>query len=115
MTAAVVENRSDDLSGLHIAGPRARDLLARVVRGDVGAAALLFMGLAEMDLGVTHGASYESGYTGDLKHEIYVPTAEVVALYHSELTAQGGDLGLRPPGTGADEPAAGKILWRLDA
>ncbi|MEC9177521.1 MAG: glycine cleavage T C-terminal barrel domain-containing protein, partial [Pseudomonadota bacterium] len=39
-------------------------------------------------------------YTGDLGYEIYVPTAEVVALYH-ELMAHGGDIGLRPFGTRA--------------
>ena len=95
-----IDNLSDDLSGLHIAGPRARDLLARVVRGDVGSAALPFMSLAEMDLGVTTARILRVSYTGDLGYEIYVPTAEVVALYH-ELMAHGGDLGLRPFGTRA--------------
>jgi dimethylglycine dehydrogenase len=83
--------------GFQIAGPRARDLLARVVRGDVSAAALPFMAARAYDIGLSRAWVQRVSYTGDLGYEIYVPAAEQTALYRI-LAEAGTDLGLRPFG-----------------
>ncbi len=83
--------------GFQIAGPRARDLLARAARGDVSTAALPFMAARAYDIGLSRAWVQRVSYTGDLGYEIYVPAAEQTALYHV-LAGAGADLGLRPFG-----------------
>jgi dimethylglycine dehydrogenase len=95
--SVTVRNVSLDRLGFQIAGPRARDLLARVARADVSSAAFPFLSAREMEVGVTDTLVQRVTYTGDLGYEIYVPASQQVALYEA-LTAAGGDLGLRPFG-----------------
>jgi dimethylglycine dehydrogenase len=95
--SVTVRNVSLDRLGFQIAGPRARDLLARVARADVSGAAFPFLSAREMEVGVTDALVQRVTYTGDLGYEIYVPASQQVALYEA-LTAAGGDLGLRPFG-----------------
>lgn len=95
--AVRLENISRDLLGFQIAGPRARELLARVARADVSSAVLPFLSVAEMDIGVSRARVQRLSFTGDLGYEIYVPAREQVALFKT-LTAAGADLGLRPFG-----------------
>ncbi|MFQ5625022.1 MAG: aminomethyltransferase family protein, partial [Paracoccaceae bacterium] len=83
--------------GFQIAGPKARDLLARVARGDVSHDALRFMSAKHYDIGTSRALVQRVSYTGDLGYEIYVPAAEQVAL-HGTLSDAGKDLGLRPFG-----------------
>lgn len=83
--------------GFQIAGPRARDLLARVARGDVSTEALPFMAARAYDIGLSRAWVQRVSYTGDLGYEIYVPAAEQTALYRV-LAGAGADLGLRPFG-----------------
>jgi dimethylglycine dehydrogenase len=60
------------LNGLSIAGPRARDVLAKVTRADVSNAAFPFMAIARMDIGMAPCLVGRVSYTGDLGYEIWV-------------------------------------------
>ncbi|MDX1710201.1 MAG: FAD-dependent oxidoreductase [Rhodovibrionaceae bacterium] len=92
-----IENISLDLVGFQIAGPKARELLSRVARGDVSNEAMPFMSVREMEVGISDAMIQRVTYTGDLGYEIYVPASQQVALYHT-LAEAGADLGLRPFG-----------------
>src|SRR5690606_34259928 len=95
--SVTLRNVSLDRLGFQIAGPRSRDLLARVARADVSRQAFPFLSAHEMEIGVTDALVQRVTYTGDLGYEIYVPASQQVALYET-LTAAGADLGLRPFG-----------------
>ena len=92
-----VRDVSLDLLGFQIAGPRAKELLGRVARGDVSTAALPFLSAREYDIGLSRALVQRVSYTGDLGYEIYVPAAEQAALW-DVLWEAGRDLGLKPFG-----------------
>ena len=93
----VIDNVSSRRLGFQIAGPKARDLLARVTRADVSNDALPFLSAAEIEVGEVPAIICRITYTGDLGYEIYVDARHQVALYHA-LTEAGRDLGLTPFG-----------------
>jgi dimethylglycine dehydrogenase len=92
-----ITNVSTRLIGFQIAGPKSRELLARVAKGDVSTAALPFMAAREMDVGLCRALVQRVSYTGDLGYEIYVPAEDQLSLYET-LTAAGAELGLKPFG-----------------
>ena len=92
-----LRNVSDSRVGFQIAGPNARALMERVTRADVSKAALPFLSVAEMEVGLVPAIVARITYTGDLGFEIYTGPEHQVALYH-ELAAAGGGLGLAPFG-----------------
>jgi dimethylglycine dehydrogenase len=89
-----------DLVGLQIAGPRSRDLLARVAGRDVSNAAFPFMSIARFDVGILPGLVGRVSYTGDLGYEIWVRPEHQRALFDLVM-ATGEDLGIRPFGARA--------------
>ena len=92
-----VENVSDTRTGFQIAGPRARDLLARVTRADVSAEAFRFLDAKRLTVGMADCLVQRVSYTGDLGYEIYCDAPAQRALWHA-LSEAGADLGLRPFG-----------------
>ena len=92
-----VENISDARSGFQIAGPKARELLARVTRSDVSADAFKFMDVRRMTVGMVNCTVQRVSYTADLGYEIYCDHMSVRHLWDT-LSAAGTDLGLRPFG-----------------
>jgi dimethylglycine dehydrogenase len=92
-----VENLSDRLTGFQIAGPHARDLLARVTRSDVGPKAFRFMDVKHLTVGMAECLIQRVSYTGDLGYEIYCDPMSQRALWEA-LSEAGRDLGLRPFG-----------------
>jgi dimethylglycine dehydrogenase len=64
-----VENISDRRTGFQIAGPRARDVLAACTLDDV--AAMKFLDVRPMTIGMTNCLVQRVSYTGDLGYEIY--------------------------------------------
>jgi dimethylglycine dehydrogenase len=91
-----VENMSDRVTGFQIAGPRARDLLARVTRSDVGPS-FRFMDARRMTVGMADCLVQRVSYTGDLGYEIFCDHMSERALWNA-LWAAGQDLGLTPFG-----------------
>jgi len=92
-----VENISEQRTGFQIAGPRARDLLAKVTRADVSAGAFRFMDVKRLDVGLCDAIVQRVSYTGDLGYEIYVDAMAQRALWHI-LWQAGAEFGLRPFG-----------------
>lgn len=92
-----VENISDARSGFQIAGPKARELLSRVTRADVGPEAFRFMDVKRLTIGMANCIVQRVSYTGDLGYEIFTDHMSVRHLWHT-LWSAGQDLGLRPFG-----------------
>lgn len=97
-----VENLSDQWFGLMLAGPKARDVLARLVwRADVSSAAFPFLRMRQLELtGVPEAHVFRVSFSGELGYEIYAPMQYQRGLYDAILTA-GDDLGLKPAGSRA--------------
>ncbi|MDF2367177.1 FAD-dependent oxidoreductase [Sneathiella sp.] len=92
-----IENVSLKRIGFQIAGPRARDLLAKVTYEDVSTEAFPFMAVKRMGVGLSDAIVQRVTYTGDLGYEIYVPADEQIGLY--EVLAEAGvEFGLTPFG-----------------
>ena len=90
-----VENISDRLTGFQIAGPRAREVLAACTRDDV--AAMRFMDVRKMTVGMADCLVQRVSYTGDLGFEIYCDPMVQRALWQA-LWQAGEPLGMRPFG-----------------
>ena len=86
-----------DLTGLQIAGPRSRDLIARLAERDMSNEAFRFMAYGEFQIGHIPARVGRVTYTGDLGYEIWVRPEHLRAL-HQLLTRTGADLGLSPFG-----------------
>jgi len=96
-TGVAVRNVSLERLGFQIAGPKARELLQRATRSDVSNAALPFLSVRRIHVGLVPAMVCRVTYTGDLGYEIYVAARHQVALYRA-LAEAGEDLGLRPFG-----------------
>jgi dimethylglycine dehydrogenase len=92
--------RGSSLAGLAIAGPRSRELLARITVADVSAQALRFMDIRPLPLALSSALVARLSYTGDLGYEIWCDPAVQLHLFEALMRA-GGSLGIRPFGTRA--------------
>ncbi|HSL75913.1 MAG TPA: FAD-dependent oxidoreductase [Candidatus Limnocylindrales bacterium] len=101
---AVVTDVTSAWSTLHIAGPRSRELLARLTDSDVSAEAWPFREARSIEVGRTHVLALRVSFTGELGWELLVPTEFVADLYE-HVVAAGGDRGLRHAGAFAFEAA----------
>ncbi len=96
-----VTNRSDDLSGLHIAGPGAQKLLGRIAGGDVDTASFGFMNARVLEIGrVPDVTALRVSFTGETGYELYCPLDCQRTLFE-QLTEAGEGLGLKLVGTRA--------------
>ncbi|MBZ9883991.1 FAD-dependent oxidoreductase [Mesorhizobium sp. CA10] len=82
-----IEALGQKLTGLAIAGPKAREVLAKVTRADVSNAAFPFMAVARMDIGMAPCLVGRVSYTGDLGYEIWVAPEYQRAAYQALLAA----------------------------
>ena len=82
-----------ELLGIGIAGPKSRELLARVCRDDVSSAALPFLSFRELEVAMLPARVGRISFTGELGYEIWVPADCQLALYEA-LVSAGADLGL---------------------
>ena len=82
-----VESLGLSLTGLTIAGPNARAVLAKVTAEDVSHDAFKFMAVAEMDLGMVPAIVGRVSYTGDLGYEIWVRPEYQLALFNQLMEA----------------------------
>ena len=87
-------SRTRELSGLAIAGPRSRELLARITRAPVDGASFRFMDIRRLPLGLADALVGRVSYTGDLGYEIWCSTDTQRHLF-TALQEAGKDLGLR--------------------
>ena len=84
----------NQLTGLSIAGPRARDVLAKLAGSDIGANAMPFLSIQEMHLGKVPALVGRITFTGDLGFEIWVGPDYQLTLFES-LMAAGEEFGIQ--------------------
>jgi 4-methylaminobutanoate oxidase (formaldehyde-forming) len=94
---AVVTDVTSGLATLHLAGPRARDLLARLTDADPSADAWPFLEAREIEVGRVQALALRVSFTGELGWELLVPTEFVGDLYE-HIVAAGSDLALQHAG-----------------
>jgi dimethylglycine dehydrogenase len=82
-----------DLVGLSIAGPRARDVLAKLTDEDVSSAAFRFLDFRETNLASVPVMLNRVTYTGDLGYEIWVAPEYQRRLYEKVMEA-GAEFGI---------------------
>lgn len=93
-TGVVYRNRTEQLHGLAIAGPRSRELLGRLVRQDVSGEALRFLDFRQMDVAGVPSLLARVSFTGELGYEIYCAPQYQLALFEA-IERAGAGLGLR--------------------
>ena len=93
-------NRSDDIQGFAIAGPKSRELLERLCLGDVSAKAFKFRDIRSMNVGNVPVLVVRVSFSGELGYEIYCEHSYHVALLEA-LQNAGRDLQLRQYGARA--------------
>ena len=93
-------NCSDDLTAIAIAGPASRELMRSVANGDFDTAAMPFMSVRTMDVGLAKAQVARVSFTGELGYEIYVPATFAGAVYDQVLAA-GRKFDIRPFGNRA--------------
>lgn len=96
--SVTIENLSSRWTGLMLAGPNARSILAKVADVDVGANAFPFLSAQGVCIGnVPDAAVFRVSFTGELGYEIYCPSEYQHTLFDA-LMASGADQGLRLAG-----------------
>jgi dimethylglycine dehydrogenase len=93
-TGVSYRNRTDELHGLSIAGPKSRELLSHLTREDVSNEALAFRDLRAMSIGGVPAILARVSFTGELGYEIYCAPPYQLALFEA-IQREGSDLGLR--------------------
>jgi len=86
-------NRTDDWQGLILAGPRSRELLARLTDLDISATALPALAVRSATVAGADAIVARLSLSGELSFEIYVRREQLVGLY-KQVQAAGKDLGL---------------------
>ena len=93
-----LESMMTRLAGFAIAGPRARELLARLADRDVSNRSLPFFAGTRMQVGPAPDVIVlRVSYSGELGYELYLPPEHQVPLFLA-LRREGADLGLRCAG-----------------
>jgi dimethylglycine dehydrogenase len=92
-TGVAVRPISTERLGFAIAGPKSRELVARVANDDVSAEALPFFAICQIDVGCAPTYLARVSFTGELGFEIYVDAAYELAVYDA-LVRAGEGLGM---------------------
>lgn len=92
-----LRNICDEVTGFALAGPRSRDVLARLTEEDVSNHAFPFLACRQMDIGLVTALVARVSVTGELGYEFNVPVAYHRALYDILLQA-GAEFGIRQIG-----------------
>ncbi len=82
------------LVGLSIAGPHARDVLARVTAEDLSTPAFRFMDFRRVEVGIVPALVGRINYSGELGYELWVAPEYQHALF-DQLMAAGEEYGIR--------------------
>ncbi len=91
---------TDSMAGFNVAGPLARDLLARLTNADLSNATFPFMRSARIEVAGVACIALRVSFTGDLGWELHCAEADQARLYDGLLKA-GMPLGAGPVGSRA--------------
>ena len=107
---------TNDWTILVLAGPKARDVLGAVARGDWSAEAVPWLSVREAFVGIAPAVVMSVSFSGELAYEIHVPNAQLHAAYQA-LRQAGAAHGLRLFGSRAVESMRlekGYLHWKAD-
>lgn len=94
-------NQSNQLAGLHIAGPASQEILSSIVHADLCTTSFPFMHAKKVSVaGIKNLIVIRVSFTGECGYELYCPLARQNQLYDSIIQAGGKD-GLSLVGTRA--------------
>ena len=97
---AELKVRSEDFGVLAVAGPRARELLARCTDADLGNESFRWLSAQTISVAGVDVRALRVGFVGELGWELHAPTADLGALYDA-LWEAGQDLGVANVGNHA--------------
>jgi sarcosine oxidase subunit alpha len=97
---AHVVNVTSTYAAVNLAGPRARDVLARLTTSDLSAAALPYLGAEERMVAGIPTLLLRIGFVGELGFEMHFPADYGEAMWDALLEA-GAEFGIRPFGVEA--------------
>jgi dimethylglycine dehydrogenase len=89
-----VRSVASTLAGVSIAGPRSRELVQRLVRDDLSAAACKLFDVRQTAVGFAPAILTRAGFTGELGYEIWT-TPDYFATLYDDIWNAGQDLELR--------------------
>lgn len=107
---AVISNESETWGQIAVQGPKAVQLLNRVLGESYGT--LKAFEFRSFQFGVGEVYAARTGYTGEDGGEIFVPQSMVRSLWR-ELLKQGEDLGVQPIGLGARDTLRTEMKYSL--
>ncbi len=93
-------NQTAQLGAINVAGPHARELLARLCDDDLSRDAIPYPGFADVTVAGVPCRAIAVGFVGELSFELHHPRSRSVELWDALLEA-GADLGIRPHGLDA--------------
>ncbi len=94
------ESLTDSVCGFNVAGPRSRDLLARLTNADLSNETFPFFHSARITVAGVECVAIRVSFTGDLGWELHCAEADQATLYAALLKA-GRELGAGPVGSRA--------------
>jgi len=81
------ESRTDDMCGFNVAGPKARDLLARLTNADLSTESFPFMRSKRINVAGVDVIALRVSFTGDLGWELHCDAVDQKQLYDALLDA----------------------------
>ncbi|MDA8602888.1 FAD-dependent oxidoreductase [Alphaproteobacteria bacterium] len=111
-----VKTLTDDHTILLLAGPKSRDVLSAVSRGDWSASAFPWLSVREAFIGIAPAVVMSVSFSGELAYEIHIPNAHLYAAYRA-IRGAGEAHGLRLFGARAVESMRlekGYLHWKSD-
>src|SRR5207245_2538770 len=96
----VLLNQASGTAAMNLAGPKAREVLGRLTRLDVSAAAFPYLALREGEVAEAPCRILRIGFVGELGYEIHCASAHALHLWEA-LVQAGAEFGLKPFGVEA--------------
>jgi len=93
----IYKNRSDELHGLALSGPKSRQLMQQLVRENISNENFKFRDVKEIYVAGVPAIVNRISFTGELGYEIYVAPHFLLKLYE-ELESAGKEFNLKPFG-----------------
>ncbi len=107
---AELANESAKWGQIAVQGPKAPELLSRIFSKEI--ALLPVNAHREFTFRLGKVMIAKTGYTGEVGAEIFVPAAQLVALW-TDLMEEGSDLGVKPIGLGARDTLRTEMKYSL--
>ncbi len=92
-----VTNITSQYAAVNLAGPRAREVMARLTPMDVSAKAMPYLAAVEGDVAGVPAVILRIGFVGEMGYEIHVPADYGAHLWDAVMDA-GRDVGIKPFG-----------------